>query len=99
MYHSKLHSKKGRDVEIQDVIDKYKSYDIAIDEDLVKKAIEFAIKYHGTQLRASGEPYYYHPLQVAEVIAQMRLDSNSIVCEPFDKNSTSLFICASWYLN
>lgn len=66
-------------VNIQEVIDKYKSYDINIDELLVKKAIDFAIKYHGTQLRESGDPYYNHPLQVAEIIAQMRLDTNSIV--------------------
>jgi GTP diphosphokinase / guanosine-3',5'-bis(diphosphate) 3'-diphosphatase len=66
-------------VEIQEVIDKYKSYGSPIDEVAVRKAIEFAIKYHGSQKRASGEPYYYHPLQVAEIIAQMRLDSDSIV--------------------
>jgi len=66
-------------VEIQEVIDSYKSYGTFVDEPVVKKAIEFAIKYHGSQKRASGDPYYYHPLQVAEIIAQMRLDSDSIV--------------------
>ncbi len=66
-------------MEIQEVIDNYKSYGTSIDEPVVKKAIEFAIKYHGSQKRASGDPYYYHPLQVAEIIAQMRLDSDSIV--------------------
>ena len=63
----------------QEVIDKYKSYGVKLDEEVVRKAINFAVKYHGTQQRASGEPYYYHPLQVAEIIAQMRLDSDSIV--------------------
>ncbi|MDP4832974.1 MAG: bifunctional (p)ppGpp synthetase/guanosine-3',5'-bis(diphosphate) 3'-pyrophosphohydrolase [Rickettsiaceae bacterium] len=63
----------------QEVVDKYKSYGIKLDELMVKKAIEFAIKYHGTQKRASGDPYYYHPLQVAEIIAEMRLDSDSII--------------------
>lgn len=63
----------------QEVIDKYKSYGVKLDEEMVRKAIDFAVKYHGTQQRASGEPYYYHPLQVAEIIAQMRLDSDSIV--------------------
>jgi len=57
----------------------YKPYGTVVDEPVVKKAIEFAIKYHGSQKRASGDPYYYHPLQVAEIIAQMRLDSDSIV--------------------
>jgi GTP pyrophosphokinase len=66
-------------VDPQEVVDKYKSYGIKLDEPMVKKAIEFAIKYHGTQKRASGEPYYYHPLQVVEIIAEMRLDSDSII--------------------
>ncbi len=63
----------------QEVIDKYKSCGIKLDEVMVRKAIEFAVKYHGSQKRASGDPYYYHPLQVAEIIAEMRLDSDSIV--------------------
>ena len=63
----------------QEVIDKYKSYGVKLDEEVIRKAINFAVKYHGTQQRASGEPYYYHPLQVAEIIAKMRLDSDSIV--------------------
>ena len=63
----------------QEVIDKYKSCGIKLDEVMVRKAVEFAVKYHGSQKRASGDPYYYHPLQVAEIIAEMRLDSDSIV--------------------
>ena len=66
-------------MDIKEVIDNYKSYGASIDEPAVKKAIEFAIKYHGSQKRASGDPYYYHPLKVAEIIAQMRLDSDSII--------------------
>jgi GTP pyrophosphokinase len=63
----------------QEIIEKYKSYGVNLDIPMIEKAIDFAIKYHGSQLRASGEPYYYHPLQVAEIIAQMKLDSDSIV--------------------
>ncbi len=66
-------------LDYQAIIEKYKSYDIAIDEAKIKKAIEFAIKYHGTQQRESGDPYYHHPLEVAEIIAEMRLDTDSIV--------------------
>jgi len=66
-------------VDHQEVIDKYKSCGIKLDEVMVRKAVEFAVKYHGSQKRASGDPYYYHPLQVAEIIAEMRLDSDSIV--------------------
>lgn len=66
-------------MDIQEVINNYKSYGVSIEEPVVKKAIEFAIKYHDSQKRAYGDPYYYHPLQVAKIIAQMRLDSDSIV--------------------
>ena len=45
----------------------------------VKKAVMFAIKYHGTQRRDSGDLYYHHPLKVAEIIAEMHLDTDSIV--------------------
>lgn len=61
------------------MIEKYKSHGIRLDEPMVKKAIDFAIKYHGSQKRASGDPYYYHPLEVAEIVSEMRLDSDSIV--------------------
>jgi GTP pyrophosphokinase len=63
----------------EEMIEKYKSYGVKLDEAMVKKAIEFAIKYHGEQKRASGDPYYHHPLEVAEIVAELRLDSDSIV--------------------
>jgi len=59
--------------------EKYKSYNIIVDEAKIKKAIEFAVKYHCMQQRESGAPYYSHPLEVAEIIAEMRLDTDSIV--------------------
>lgn len=61
------------------IVEKYKSYNIVVDEAKIKKAIEFAVKYHGMQQRESGAPYYSHPLEVAEIIAEMRLDTDSIV--------------------
>ncbi len=66
-------------MDLEKAIIKFKSFGIKIDEPIIRKAIEFAIKYHGSQKRASGELYYYHPLEVAEIIAEMRLDSDSIV--------------------
>jgi GTP diphosphokinase / guanosine-3',5'-bis(diphosphate) 3'-diphosphatase len=49
-------------------------------EDLapIRKAWEFCVHYHEGQLRASGEPYIIHPLQVAEVLAEMKLDATAI---------------------
>jgi GTP diphosphokinase / guanosine-3',5'-bis(diphosphate) 3'-diphosphatase len=49
-------------------------------EDLapIKKAWEFCVRYHEGQMRASGEPYIIHPLEVAEVLAEMKLDATAI---------------------
>jgi guanosine-3',5'-bis(diphosphate) 3'-pyrophosphohydrolase len=44
----------------------------------IQKAWEFCVKYHEGQLRASGEPYIVHPLEVAEVLAEMKLDATAI---------------------
>src|SRR5579859_3324655 len=44
----------------------------------IQKAWEFCVKYHAGQLRASGEPYIIHPLEVAEVLAEMKLDATAI---------------------
>jgi len=45
---------------------------------LVRKAWEFCVQHHQGQMRASGEPYIIHPLEVAEVLAEMKMDSTSI---------------------
>lgn len=65
-------------VNIGSLINKYSQGNDELDEPLITKAIKFAIKYHGIQLRASGEPYYQHPIEVASIVAEMRLDSVSI---------------------
>src|SRR5499425_710883 len=48
------------------------------DLDLVRKAYEFSQKYHAGQTRASGEPYLAHPLEVALVLAEMKMDPVAI---------------------
>src|ERR1035438_7970236 len=48
------------------------------DISLVRKAWEFCVRHHEGQMRASGEPYIIHPLEVAEVLAEMKMDSTSI---------------------
>jgi len=45
---------------------------------LIRKAWEFCVKHHEGQMRASGEPYIIHPLEVAEVLAEMKLDATAI---------------------
>lgn len=66
-------------IDRQNIIDSLKSYDSNCDEDLVNKAIDYAIEYHGSQIRESGELYFQHPLEVASIIVEMRLDTTSVI--------------------
>ncbi len=45
---------------------------------LIRKAWAFCVSHHEGQMRASGEPYIIHPLEVAEVLAEMKLDATAI---------------------
>src|SRR6201985_2061656 len=48
------------------------------DIEVIRKAWAFCVEHHSGQLRASGEPYVLHPLEVAQVLAEMKLDSTAI---------------------
>ena len=48
------------------------------DTDIIRRAWQFCLEHHNGQLRASGEPYVLHPLEVALVLADMKLDSTAI---------------------
>jgi GTP diphosphokinase / guanosine-3',5'-bis(diphosphate) 3'-diphosphatase len=48
------------------------------DISLIRKAWEFCVSHHAGQTRASGEPYIVHPLEVAEVLVEMKLDATAI---------------------
>ena len=48
------------------------------DLELVRKAYEFSQKHHSGQQRASGEPYLVHPLEVALVLSEMKMDSVAV---------------------
>ncbi|MFZ1014938.1 MAG: bifunctional (p)ppGpp synthetase/guanosine-3',5'-bis(diphosphate) 3'-pyrophosphohydrolase [Terracidiphilus sp.] len=48
------------------------------DVSLIRKAWEFCVQHHKGQMRASGEPYIIHPQEVAEVLAEMKLDATAI---------------------
>jgi len=63
----------------EEIINALASYDTNCNKELVRKAIDFAVRYHGDQLRESGDPYYQHPLEVAYITTQMHLDSQSVV--------------------
>src|SRR5215471_9654082 len=48
------------------------------DIEIIRRAWQFCLEHHNGQLRASGEPYVLHPLEVALVLAEMKLDSTAI---------------------
>src|SRR5208282_454410 len=48
------------------------------DISLIRKAWEFCVSHHKGQTRASGEPYVVHPLEVAEVLVEMKLDGTAV---------------------
>jgi GTP pyrophosphokinase len=48
------------------------------DISLIRKAWEFCVRHHEGQMRASGEPYIVHPLKVAEVLAELKMDATAI---------------------
>lgn len=48
--------------------------------DKVKRALEFAVKAHKNKKRASGDPYVTHPIAVAKILAEVNLDTCTIVC-------------------
>ncbi|MGC2111994.1 MAG: bifunctional (p)ppGpp synthetase/guanosine-3',5'-bis(diphosphate) 3'-pyrophosphohydrolase [Candidatus Korobacteraceae bacterium] len=62
----------------RDLLRKVRSYRPSDDLALIKKAYEFSLEHHKGQARESGEPYLVHPLQVATLLAEMRLDTTAI---------------------
>ncbi len=62
-----------------ELVERVKSYDPGADEDAINRAYVFAMKMHGSQLRASGDPYFSHPIEVAGILTKYRLDSSSII--------------------
>ena len=62
-----------------ELVERVTKYDPDADEDLLNRAYIYAMKAHGSQTRASGEAYFNHPLEVAAILAEMKLDTATIV--------------------
>ena len=62
-----------------ELLEKIKSYDPNVEEKILNRAYVFAMRAHGSQLRASGDPYFSHPVEVAGILADMRFDLNTII--------------------
>ncbi|MEJ7624742.1 MAG: bifunctional (p)ppGpp synthetase/guanosine-3',5'-bis(diphosphate) 3'-pyrophosphohydrolase [Pyrinomonadaceae bacterium] len=65
-------------IRIEDVIDKVQANRPTADVGLIRRAYLFSAMHHRGQTRASGEPYLVHPIEVAEILADMRLDEVSV---------------------
>ena len=61
-----------------ELVAKVKAYDPDTDEALLDKAYVYAMKAHGKQFRASGDPYFAHPLEVAAILTDLKLDVATI---------------------
>ena len=65
---------------VNDLINNVKVYQSNKDIDVIQKAIDFAKNAHKEQFRKSGDPYYYHPIEVAKILTEIKLDNSSIAC-------------------
>jgi RelA/SpoT family (p)ppGpp synthetase len=61
-----------------ELVDRVKQYNPKADEDLLDRAYVYAMKAHGKQKRASGDPYISHPLEVAAILTDLKLDDATI---------------------
>ena len=62
----------------QELLDKVKIYNNYIDENVVKKAYNFAFDVHKNQKRLSGDPYITHPIAVAAILCDLKVDTATI---------------------
>jgi GTP pyrophosphokinase len=62
-----------------DLVEKIRAYDPDADEDALNRAYVYAMQKHGSQKRASGDPYFSHPVEVAYKLTEYRLDTASII--------------------
>ena len=61
-----------------ELVERVRAYDPDVDEDLLNRAYVFSVKAHGSQLRASGDPYFSHPVEVAGILTDLKLDDETI---------------------
>src|SRR5580698_3132120 len=62
-----------------ELVDRVRRYNPQADEVALNRAYVYAMKAHGSQIRASGDPYFSHPLEVAAILTDLKLDDATIV--------------------
>ena len=78
-YNWKINLLEINSMQIESIINSIKTYDPNVNSDQILKAYEFSKKVHSKQIRASGVPYLEHPIQVAKLLTEIKLDGPSIV--------------------
>ena len=61
-----------------ELVERVAAYNPHVDEELLNRAYVYAMHKHGAQMRASGDPYFSHPLEVAAILTDLRLDDSTI---------------------
>ncbi|WP_062733265.1 RelA/SpoT family protein [Sphingobium abikonense] len=62
-----------------ELVERVKRYDPDADEAMINRAYVFSVQKHGSQKRASGDPYFSHPIEVAGILTDFNLDDQTIV--------------------
>src|SRR5215472_12172880 len=75
---SLMTARKNRLMRQTELVDRVKAYDPQADEDVLNRAYVYAMQAHGPQKRASGDPYFSHPLEVAGILTDLKLDTATI---------------------
>ena len=65
-------------LQVEQLIDRVRTYQPAADGELIQRAYDYSFRAHQGQTRKSGEPYIVHPVSVAGIIADLRLDAASV---------------------
>jgi len=62
-----------------ELVERVKAYDPDADEAALNRAYVYTVQKHGTQKRASGDPYFSHPVEVAGLMTDLKLDQETII--------------------
>ena len=65
-------------LQAEQLIDRVRAYQPSVDPDLIQRAYDYSFRMHAGQTRKSGQPYVVHPVSVAGIIADLRLDAASV---------------------
>jgi guanosine-3',5'-bis(diphosphate) 3'-pyrophosphohydrolase len=65
-------------LQAEQLIDRVRGYQPSVDSELIQRAYDYSFKMHAGQTRKSGQPYIVHPVSVAGILADLRLDAASV---------------------